>query len=114
MQIDVLFFEGCPNHEPTTALVRDVVRSLGLEASIREVEVRNADEAKRLRFFGSPTIQVDGQDLDPSVQNRADYSFSCRIYGESGSPQRALVERALREGAERAEQRRVRLIGTAG
>jgi len=28
MQIDVLYFEGCPNHEPTTALVRDVVRSL--------------------------------------------------------------------------------------
>jgi len=103
MQIDVLYFEGCPNHEPTTALVRDVVQLLGLDANIREVEVRDADEAKRLRFFGSPTIQVNGQDLDPSVRNRADYSFSCRMYGGSGSLPRALVERALREGAERVE-----------
>lgn len=100
MKIDVLYFEGCPNHEPTMALVREVVQSLGLEASIREVEVRDADEAVRLRFFGSPTIQVNGQDIDPDVRGSADYSFSCRMYGGSGSPPRALVERALREGAE--------------
>lgn len=61
MQIDVLYFEGCPNHEPTTALVRDVVKSLGLDATVRQVEVRDADEAKRLRFFGSPTIHVNGK-----------------------------------------------------
>ena len=101
VKIDVLYFEGCPNHEPTTALVRDVVQSLGLDATIREVEVRDADEAKRLRFFGSPTIQVNGQDVDPNVRARFDYSFSCRMYGGSGSPPRALVERALREGTGR-------------
>jgi hypothetical protein len=102
MRIDVLYFEGCPNHEPTTALVRDVVRSLGLDATIREVEVRDADEAKRLRFLGSPTIQVNGRDADSGARTRADYSFSCRMYGGSGSPPRALVERALREEAARA------------
>ena len=105
MQIVVLYFEGCPNHEPTTALVRDVVQSLRLDASIREVEVRDADEAQRLRFFGSPTIQVDGHDLDPTARNRSDYSFSCRMYGSSGSPPRALVERALREEARKSRVR---------
>jgi len=102
MQIDVLYFEGCPNHEPTTALVRDVVKSLGLDATVREVEVRDADEAKRLRFFGSPTIHVNGKDVDRTVRTRTDYSFSCRMYGRMGSPPRALIERALREGAEKA------------
>jgi hypothetical protein len=100
MKIDVLYFDGCPNHLPTTALVRDVVHCLGLDATIREVEVRDADEAAKLRFFGSPTIQVNGQDVDPAARNRADYSFSCRMYGGSGSPPRALVEQALREGAQ--------------
>ena len=96
MQIDILYFDGCPNHLPTTELVRNVVRTLGLDATIREVEVRDAKEAARLRFFGSPTVQVNGQDVDPAVRNRVDYSFSCRMYGRSGSPPRSLLEQALR------------------
>lgn len=95
MRIDILYFEGCPNHRPTTELVRGVVQSLGLEAAIREVEVSDADEAVRLRFIGSPTVHVNGQDIDPAVRSRAEYSLSCRVYGGSGSPPRALVEEAL-------------------
>lgn len=97
MRIDILYFDGCPNHLPTTELVRDVVQTLGVDATIREVEVRDAEEAARLRFFGSPTVQVNGQDVDPGVRNREDFSFSCRMYGRAGSPPRALVEQALRE-----------------
>lgn len=96
MHIDILYFDGCPNHMPAMEVVRDVVQSLGIDATIREVEVRDAEEAARLKFFGSPTIQVNGQDVDPAVKMRADYSFSCRIYGRSGSPPRELVEEAVR------------------
>jgi hypothetical protein len=97
MRIEILYFDGCPNHLPTTELIRDVVQTLGLDATIREVEVRDAEEAARLRFFGSPTVQINGQDVDPAVRNREDFSFSCRMYGRSGSPPRALVEQALRD-----------------
>lgn len=97
MRIDILYFDGCPNHLPTMELVRDVVQSLGLDAIVREVEVRDAEEAARLRFFGSPTVQVNGQDVDPTVRHREDFSFSCRMYGRAGSPPRALVEQAVRE-----------------
>src|SRR5262245_33888261 len=101
MQIDILYFDGCPNHPPTTELVRDVVRTLGIRATIREIEVRDAEDAARLKFFGSPTVQIDGQDVDPEVRTRTDYSFSCRMYGRSGWPLRALLEQALREGRSR-------------
>ena len=97
IQVDVLYFDGCPNHRPTVELVRDVVESLGLTAIVREVEVSDVDEACRLRFLGSPTVQINGRDVDPAARERADYSLSCRMYGLSGSPPRALVERALRD-----------------
>ena len=97
MQVDILYFDGCPNHLPTSELVRDVVRALGVQATVREVEVRNSDDAARLRFFGSPTVQVNGLDVDPAVRGREDYSFSCRMYGRSGTPSRELVEQAMRE-----------------
>jgi len=95
MQVDILFFEGCPHRRRASALVRDVVRALGIVATVREIEVRDAPEAVRLRFFGSPTIQVDGCDIDPRMRDRSDYSFTCRMYGAGGVSPRALVERAL-------------------
>ena len=101
MRIDILYFDGCPNYLPTTEVVRDVVQSLAIDATIGEVEVRDAAEAVKLKFFGSPTVQVDGQDVDPAVQSRTDYSFSCRMYGRSGSLPRALVEDALRKARTR-------------
>lgn len=98
MRIDVLYLDGCPNHPPTMELVRDVVRALSIEAFIEEFEVRDAEEAARLRFLGSPTVLVNGKDVDPAVRGRVDFSFSCRMYGRSGLPPRELVEQALLEG----------------
>jgi len=97
MNIDILYFEGCPNHAPTLQIVRDVVRDLGADAIVREVEVQSTEDASRLRFFGSPTIQVEGVDIDPGARGRTDYSFSCRVYGRTGTPPRDLIERAIRE-----------------
>ena len=42
--IEILFFDGCPNHEPTLALAREVVGELGVAAEIREVRVETEEE----------------------------------------------------------------------
>lgn len=62
------------------------------------VEVRDEEEARRLRFPGSPTIRVDGEDLFPMPAPR--YGLACRIYltegGTRAYPPRALIVEALR------------------
>ena len=100
MRIDILYFDGCPNYPGAAKLVRDVVQVLGLDATIQDIEVRDEKDAARLKFFGSPTIRVNGQDVDPAMRSRTDYAFGCRMYDGSGSPPRALIERALREAVE--------------
>ncbi len=62
---------------------------------MEEIEVRTRDDARRLRFLGSPTVRVDCRDIDPSAAARTDYGFSCRMYGSSGIPPRELLETAL-------------------
>ena len=101
IRIDILFFEGCPNHVLALCQVQDVVRELGVEAIIREVEVKASDDFAQLRFFGSPTLQVEGRDIDPAVVGRSDYSFSCRMYERSGKPPREMMVRAILAGGER-------------
>ncbi len=100
--IEVLYFEGCPNLEATVALARDTAAEFGIAAEIREVEVHDEADAKRLRFLGSPTVRVNGVDIDPEAVARSDYAFSCRLWGESGVPPRELMRSALRGATEGA------------
>ena len=95
MNIQVLYFEGCPNHEPTVSLVREVVAGLDLSAQVEEIEVTTQTDAERLRFLGSPTVQVNGVDMEPSARERTNYALSCRMYNGSGIPPRELLVAAL-------------------
>jgi hypothetical protein len=95
MLIEVLFFRGCPNHIPTVSLVRSVVRDLGITASISEIEVNEPSEALRLRFLGSPTVKVEGEDIETERRGDQDYGLSCRMYGSSGVPSREMIASAL-------------------
>ena len=95
MMIELLYFKGCPNYETTLSLTRDVLRQLGLSADIQEVEVQSPEDAERVRFLGSPTVRVDGKDIEPGAETRKEYTLSCRIYGDSGLPAKELLVAAL-------------------
>jgi hypothetical protein len=98
-KVEVLYFEGCPNRDATAQLARQVIRDLGVEAEITEVEVANVEDAQRLRFLGSPTVQVDGVDIEPGAGSSTDYAFACRVYGDTGVPPREMLVAALNSGA---------------
>ncbi len=99
LQVDVLYFEGCPNHLPVVELVRQIAADVGLDVEVIQTEVLGQAEAQRLRFLGSPTIQVNGIDVVPEARIRTDFSFSCRTYGGQGLPSRETLSAALLEGA---------------
>ncbi len=96
-KLEVLYFKGCPNHGQTVELARQVVADLGLSVEVAEVEVKDADDAKRLRFLGSPSVHVNGVDIEPEARSRRDFAFGCRVYGRLGIPPREFVEAALKE-----------------
>ncbi len=93
--IELLYFEGCPHVEPTLSLANEVLNELGLSTEIREVAVRTPEDAEQLRFLGSPSVRVDGKDIEPGTDGRTDYALSCRIYGDSGLPPKELLVAAL-------------------
>jgi hypothetical protein len=106
MIVDILFFEGCPNHAPARELVKCILSDHGSTAEIRDVEVIDAADALAKKFLGSPTIRVDGVDVDPSAAELVTYGMMCRVYRQkdllSGVPPREMIERAL----EHAQARR--------
>jgi hypothetical protein len=70
----------------------------GGEAEVQLIAVNTDEEARRLRFPGSPTIRVDGRDLFPAPE-REDWRLGCRVYatpeGLRGSPTAEMLREAL-------------------
>ena len=78
MRIDFLFWRECPSHPEARALLREVMEERNVEADLVEHEVLTQGEAEELAFPGSPTIRVDGRDIDPGGAG-ARPSLTCRI-----------------------------------
>lgn len=99
MKIEILYFEGCPNHEPADRAVREVLAEIGVEADVAHVDVPDEATAKLVKFPGSPTIRVDGEDVAPSGDDDQ-YSLRCRVYqtssGFAGVPDKEAIRQTIR------------------
>lgn len=101
MEITFLYYEGCPSHEMAIERLRQVIAEEDIEAEIEIVKVETDAQAQQLRFVGSPTIRINGQDIDPPGPE-AYYALTCRAYRlEDGRisplPSPEMIRRALQE-----------------
>ena len=100
MKIELFYWKGCPSHPEALALLERVLAERGLDAEVELHEVLTHDEAHALSFPGSPTIRIDGRDIDPAGA-ASPPSLTCRIYHlpdgrVSPVPSRDQLEEALR------------------
>jgi copper chaperone CopZ len=105
MKIEVFYFDGCPNHRLTVERVKESLKQEGLAAEVVEVNVRDDADARSAGFLGSPTVRIDGLDVEHSARLSKEFGMMCRTYTEGGRrvglPSRQLIRTALREAAER-------------
>lgn len=101
VKVEFLFWEDCPSHPAARKLLREVMEELGLEAPVHEIEVVTDEDAARLAFPGSPTIRVNGTDVDPAGAAQMGTALTCRVYILEGRrfspvPSKEMIRRALR------------------
>jgi len=77
--VELLYWEGCPSYPEARELLETVLRERGSDAEVRVRHVATQEDAAELRFPGSPTIRIDGRDIDP-VGASARPALTCRIY----------------------------------
>ena len=65
MKVEVFYFEGCPNHKPAVERVKSVMKEQGIAAKVARVDVLTQMQQEPWAFSGSPTIRVNGLDIDP-------------------------------------------------
>jgi hypothetical protein len=97
MKIEVLYVPNCPNHALALERLRAILPSEIFQKHVNEVMVGDAEMARSLKFPGSPTIRINGHDVEP--REEATFGLMCRLYSDgSGVPSqqklRAAIERA--------------------
>jgi len=97
MQIDLLYFDGCPSWMDGLENLKAALAAEDMQAEIRLVQVEDNAEAARLRFLGSPSFHVSGSDMWP--EERVTYALSCRVYstpkGMKGAPTVEMLRQKL-------------------
>jgi hypothetical protein len=73
--VQILHIPGCDFAAGTVALVSEISDDFGLSADLQVIEVRDQEQAEALQFLGSPTVQINGQDIDPAVRNSSTFGF---------------------------------------
>lgn len=99
MKIELLTFAGCPHAKPARTLIDTALAELRVTAEIHTIEVRDHTDALAKHFLGSPSIRVDGQDIEESQIGCREFSMRCRVYqsnsGLTGLPPKELLHAAL-------------------
>ena len=100
MTIELLYMPDCPHHSAAAHLIRDVLNAEGMAEEFTETPISDYAEAKEQRFPGSPTLRVNGRDIENVDSDHLIVGFACRTYLIDGTPQgvppRAWLERAVR------------------
>jgi hypothetical protein len=78
-RVELLFWAGCPSTARALADLRAVLADVGVDPGAVEVrEIHTDGDAGREGFVGSPTIRIDGADVQPPVDEPV--ALTCRVY----------------------------------
>jgi hypothetical protein len=79
LKVELLWWRGCPSWPDARALLREEMSRAGVDPeSVEERELAVDSDAERERFYGSPTIRIDGDDIaDPGTNP---IGLTCRVY----------------------------------
>lgn len=78
MRIELLYYPECPSHGRALEMIHDALQSEGLHAEIEVIRIDTPQQAEQHRFIGSPTIRIDGHEVQP--QPHLPYRLTCRTF----------------------------------
>ena len=101
--VEVFITPDCPHRDAAIALAQRVCERWGGTAEVRVIQVPDQQAAERLRFLGSPTIRVNGRDIEPGAEWNLEFVHGCRLYQGAHSLHGLPEEDRLRQALDSAE-----------
>jgi hypothetical protein len=105
MRIEVLYIDACPHFPATVDAVKRALGQFGLTCPVIEMSVTDQKIAVHIGFLGSPTVRIDGLDIEPSARQGTTFGMMCRTYEGSGVPSEDLIRSAITKAAHQDDVR---------
>jgi hypothetical protein len=83
VKIELLYFDGCHNHEAVVDRLYELLDQSDRSPTLVLRRIPDDAAAQQERFLGSPTVRVNGRDIEPGADQRNDYGVKCRLYATS-------------------------------
>jgi hypothetical protein len=93
MRVELLYADGDPAAMPARQNLVEVLTEDAFETPIQMIAVASSDDAELLDMRGSPTIRIDGEDIDPGWDGPV--GLAARDYGSGPVPDKPLIRRAV-------------------
>jgi hypothetical protein len=78
--VELLYFDGCPNYAQYLPRLQALLADAGLDAEVALRRIESEEAAVAARFLGSPTVRINGEDVEPNADRRTQYGLQCRLY----------------------------------
>ncbi len=100
-KIGILFIEGCPGVLPTAKHIKEIISEESIDAEISLILIETPEDARQLHFTGSPTVRINGIDIETNIKYIKDYGLRSRLYNidgkKSGYPSKDMVRDAIKK-----------------
>ncbi len=83
MKVELFYFDGCPSYLKALDNLGAALRLEGLPEDVALISVESDADAQAKRFIGSPTIRIDGVDVEGPQADEKGYGYGCRIYADN-------------------------------
>jgi hypothetical protein len=101
VNIGVFFVEGCPGVSSITDSIEEIIADDAVDADITLIMIESLEDARRLHFTGSPTVRINGMDIEPNMQITKDYGLRSRHYYTDGEetdyPTKSMIRDAIKK-----------------
>jgi hypothetical protein len=97
VQIELLYFDNCPSYRQVWNDLLEVITKHKLGATVTLIYVDSLEKANALHFAGSPTVKVNGVDLE---NYQGEGVMACRVYEDNdrkGWPSKSVIAERLLE-----------------
>ncbi len=74
-RVEILVAPGCASRQQTEELVAKLLAQTSVRASVKTIVVEDAEQAAATRFLGSPSVRVNGIDVEPEARDRKEYGM---------------------------------------
>lgn len=101
MKIELLYFDTCPSYKIVLKSLEEIITEKKLDAGVEMIKIESDEDALKNRFLGSPSVKLNGRDIEPGTEKIKDFSMRCRLYLEDDEvnelPSKKMIQRAIDE-----------------